>query len=201
MRKSYTRTIEDRIKISERSKARWKNPEFKKMVSEKIKNSHVSWNKGMKMLFKYPNWGMVGKKHSKEWWDKNGDKFTRKGKKASPETIEKLRESHRGPRHYAWNGGKLSLKGRIRRLKETTIWRNSVKTRDDNKCIKCFSSSDLHVDHIVSLHTLYEEFLNHYNQFSPTEDKETLVRLSMCWKKFWDVNNGRTLCARCHRDR
>ena len=166
-----------------------------------MKNNSFPWNKGMKMLEKYPNWGMVGKKHSKEWWEKNGGKFTRKGKKASQETIDKLRESHMGPRHYSWNGGKLSLKGRIRRLRETTVWRKEVKNRDGNKCIKCFSVNNLHVDHIISLQTLYEEFLEHNSQFSPEEDKETLVRLAMKWDKFWNVSNGRTLCARCHRDR
>ena len=194
MRKTYRRSEEDKKKISERSKKRWSDPEFRKIMIEKIKINHVSWNKGMKMLEKYPNWGMVGKKHSKEWWEKNGSKFTRKGKKASIETIKKLRDSH-------FSGGNSPLIKRIRGLWENDNWKKLVKERDSLKCIRCFCETDLQVDHIVSFKTIYDKFLLNYAQFSEIEDKETLVRLAMQWDEFWDIKNGRTLCARCHRDR
>ena len=106
MRKTYTRSTEDKAKIAQRSRERWANPDIRAKMSEAIKKSHVSWNKGMKMLELYPNWGMVGKKHSKEWWEKNRDKFSRKGKKATLETKMKLRETHRGSNHRNWQGGK-----------------------------------------------------------------------------------------------
>ena len=196
MRKTYKRSEEDKQKISERSRARWANPEYREKMKIAQTGSHVGWNKGMKMLEKYPNWGMVGKKHSVEWWKKYGEKFTRKGKKASPETINKQRESHLKIPH----NGKQDLKQRIRGGWEYKIWRNSILERDGN-CIKCGSNTKLQVDHIVAFQNILEDFLNHYNQFSELEDKETLVRLSRNWKEFWDIDNGRTLCKRCHLNR
>ena len=126
----------------------------------------------------------------------------RKGSKASLETRIKLRESHMGQRHYCWRG-KSTLMRRIRRLSEYTYWKENVRVRDNHKCILCSSTGErfLHVDHIVSFRTLYDEFLLAYSQFSPIDDMEVLVRLAMKWNKFWDMSNGRTLCERCHRDR
>ena len=46
---------------------------------------------------------------------------------------------------------------------------------------------------------LLNEFLKEYDQFSPIEDKETLVRLAMKWKSFWDIDNGECLCEDCHK--
>lgn len=30
-------------------------------------------------------------------------------------------------------------------------------------------------------------------------DKETLVRLAITWSKFWNIDNGITLCSNCHK--
>ncbi len=46
---------------------------------------------------------------------------------------------------------------------------------------------------------ILEEFLREYSRFSPIEDKETLVRLAVTYKPFWDLNNGITLCKNCHK--
>ena len=45
---------------------------------------------------------------------------------------------------------------------------------------------------------IVEEFLNFYNNFSPLEEKEILVRLAMKWPDFWEVSNGKALCEDCH---
>ena len=47
---------------------------------------------------------------------------------------------------------------------------------------------------------LVHDFLKEYSQFSPIEDKETLVRLSYTYTPFWDINNGQTLCKECHNN-
>lgn len=52
---------------------------------------------------------------------------------------------------------------------------------------------------IKSFYKILQEFLQTYNQFSPIEDKETLVRLAINYTPFWDINNGITLCTDCHK--
>ena len=96
---------------------------------------------------------------------------------------------------------KNSFSNAIRRLAEYSEWRLSILERDSHKCLRCQSKEELHVDHIVSLRTLIKKFLSECNQFSPIEDKETLIRLVRKWKPFWEIENGRTLCFTCHTDR
>jgi hypothetical protein len=57
---------------------------------------------------------------------------------------------------------------------------------------------NLEAHHIKKFSILLAEFLSFYNQFSPIEDKETLVRLAISYEPFWDIINGKTLCEKCH---
>jgi hypothetical protein len=63
----------------------------------------------------------------------------------------------------------------------------------------CLDYRGQHTHHIKEFSIIFKEFLSFYNQFSPIEDKETLVRLSTTYAPFWDVNNGQLLCKDCHR--
>lgn len=47
---------------------------------------------------------------------------------------------------------------------------------------------------------LLQDFLKAYSQFSPIEDKETLIRLAITYKPFWNTNNGMSLCKECHME-
>lgn len=110
-----------------------------------------------------------------------------KGSKLSKEHIEKLINANTGntyrlgiprPDMYGsknpnWRGGTSKPNEKIRRSIQYKLWKRSVLERDKKKCIWCSSEADLNVDHIKPF-ALYPE-----------------LRFA--------IDNGRTLCAPCHR--
>lgn len=106
----------------------------------------------------------------------------------------------KGEKNHSWKGGISPLEILIRNLPEYKEWRTSVFKRDNytcNRCIKRGVYLEAH-HHKKSFSLLLQEFLKEYDQFSPIEDKETLVRLAMKYQPFWDCSNGETLCKKCH---
>lgn len=99
-----------------------------------------------------------------------------------------------------WKGGIKKLYNLIRDSEEYNNWRIEVFKRDNYTCQDCFKISigNIEAHHKKHFAILLDEFLQYYNQFSPIEDKETLVRLAINWLPFWDVENGKTLCYDCH---
>ncbi len=99
--------------------------------------------------------------------------------------------------------GRTLLIKLIRNLAEYKEWRIKVFNRDNYTCQDCGDNKghNLNAHHEKLFVEIYEEFLKEYDQFSPIEDKETLVRLAIKWKPFWDINNGKTLCKDCHKNK
>lgn len=96
--------------------------------------------------------------------------------------------------------GRTPLIHKMRYLDEYKQWRSKVFERDDYRCQECFTKGCyLEVHHIKSFLKIFQEFLNTYSQFSPIEDKETLLRLSTTYAPFWDIDNGETICKDCHK--
>jgi hypothetical protein len=98
--------------------------------------------------------------------------------------------------------GRTPIQNLIRNLPEGKQWSYKIFKRDNFKCTKCGKqdSGRLSSHHLKHFSKILTEFLNFYSQFSPMEDKETLVRLSLNWPEFWDINNGISLCEECHND-
>ncbi len=106
-----------------------------------------------------------------------------------------------GKNNYNWKGGITSLWQLIRELYESKDWRKEVFQRDNYTCQECGDNQggNLEAHHKKRFSIILQEFLNYYSQFSIIEDKETLVRLAITWKDFWDLDNGQTLCNDCHK--
>jgi 5-methylcytosine-specific restriction endonuclease McrA len=109
-------------------------------------------------------------------------KGKRLGKKASQETREKLSLSHRGlkypticqEKHWNWRGGITSKNDTARKSSIYKNWRKTVFERDTYTCLICGNRGGmLHADHIIPF----------------CRDKG----------KRFDLSNGRTLCATCHK--
>ncbi len=103
-----------------------------------------------------------------------------------------------GENSYHWKGGITPLCKLIRDLEEYKTWRISVFKRDNYTCQECGVTGYVEVHHIKEFNIILSEFLQAYNQFSPLEDKETLIRLAITYTPFWELSNGKTLCEKCH---
>ena len=106
-----------------------------------------------------------------------------------------------GKNHHRYIDGRSPLVSLIRSLKEYKHWRTEVFRRDGFTCCECDSSKSgsLEAHHKEEFHILLADFLKEYDQFSPIEDKETLVRLAIKWQPFWNIDNEITLCKDCHK--
>lgn len=164
------------------------NPNFKgnkaitkqKYYCIKCKINEISyrcWKYGLKLCLK-----CAGKEHSKRMSGKNNSMFGKFGKDA-----------------LRYIDGRTPLCKLIRHLPKSKQWRIKVFRRDGYTCQKCFKKGYLEAHHKNPFAELLSIFLQEYNQFSPSEDKETLVRLAIKWKPFWEVSNGQTLCKDCHK--
>ena len=101
------------------------------------------------------------------------------GKHHSTETKLKMSLGKRGDKGTNWKGGIAPLNKVMRRSLEYRLWRESVFARDKYTCIWCGARNgngievELHPDHIKPF-SLYPE-----------------LRFA--------IDNGRTLCAECHK--
>lgn len=93
----------------------------------------------------------------------------------------------RGNKHFAWKGN-TPLKRSVRLSLPSKLWKRAILARDNFSCQKCYKrGGDLEVDHYpVSFIEIFER-----NKISSLEQAEACL-------DFWDVNNGRTLCKKCH---
>lgn len=135
---------------------------------------------------------------------KAGSEFL-KGKPFSKQHRQNLSKAFKGKfgkenNHYI--DGRTSLYNTIRHLEEYEEWRKQIFKRDNYTCQHCGDNKghNLNAHHIKYFKQLLSNFLEEYNQFSPIEDKETLIRLAIKYKPFWNIDNGITLCEDCHRE-
>lgn len=134
----------------------------------------------------------LGKKHNKK--HRNNVSRALKGRIKTEEHIrnQAISLSKR-------KGGITPIHNLIRNLKNTDIWRESIFKRDNYTCQECYIRGVyIEAHHIKQFSKILSEFLKEYDQFSPVEDKETLLRLATKYKPFWNTNNGITLCKDCH---
>ena len=104
---------------------------------------------------------------------------------ANPDRVAARALKIRGELNYHWNGGSSRLNTAIRQLTEHRKWLSAVKARD-GACVRCDSDRDLEAHHIVEL----AEIVAHHGITNRDEAREI--------PELWDLDNGETLCRRCH---
>jgi len=156
-----------------------RTPEMNRRMSEALKNRVFS-----KIHIERLRIASTGKKHSEESKEKmrlkrkgtqTGEKNNFFGKKHSLETLQKTS----GKNASNWQGGIYPENFKIRHSPEYKLWRKAVFERDNYTCIWCYEKSEkgkaviLNADHIKPF-AYYPE-----------------LRFA--------IDNGRTLCVKCHR--
>ncbi|MCK9369537.1 HNH endonuclease [Candidatus Dojkabacteria bacterium] len=171
---TYKHSDEVRRKISE-NKRGVKPPPFSKehrlKLSQALKGKLLTEEHKRKLSEAHK-----GKVHSEEH-RKNNSK-ARTGKKLAPFSEEhrrKIGEAQRGEKGNNWKGGITPINQNIRNSFEYKLWRRAVFERDKYTCVWCGDDSggNLEADHIKPFAYFPE------------------LRFA--------IDNGRTLCKRCHK--
>jgi len=117
-------------------------------------------------------------------WQKN---LQRKGKKLSKETRRKISEALRGKNAPNWKGGISAVRMRIFSSYKYRQWRSDVYTRDNFICQDCGGrGGNLEAHHIKEMAIIVKD-----------NNIKTLEQAMDC-EEMWNINNGKTLCKRCH---
>lgn len=123
-----------------------------------------------------------------------------KGKFCSRKCLSDYRSTFlTGENSPQWKGGGTTLQFKIRGTQEYRIWRHRVFKRDNYTCRKCGSRCGngkrviLHAHHLKPLSLIIGLFRKNFPLLS-------VEYMAMKSKDLWDINNGITLCRKCHKD-
>ncbi len=133
----------------------------------------------------------LGKHHSAKTRKNIG--LANTGKKRSEKAKIRLSLSHKGEKHWNWKGGITPLTTKIRTSDKSNQWRQQVFLRDNFTCQKCGDNTggNLHAHHKKAFSRLIEE-VKKYLPLLP------LYEAAMLYTPLWDIDNGKTLCKKCH---
>lgn len=90
---------------------------------------------------------------------------------------------------HMWKGWISCINTTIRTQPEVRKWKKQVLKKDGYKCIQCWATTELEVDHIIPLVEI--KTLHNITHF----DKSIFIKIPL----LTDINNGRTLCKLCHK--
>ena len=97
-------------------------------------------------------------------------------RRLSEDTKAKIGFSQRGDKHHNWKGGVTYPIAALRKTKAYRHWRQAVLDRDNHQCTEC-ATKDTRLD------------AHHIKSFTHFPELRFVV------------NNGKTVCVRCHAKR
>ena len=111
----------------------------------------------------------------------------------SEEILKRMSEAQKGKyvgdKSSNWRGGITPLSHQIRCSFKYRQWRSDVFTRDDFTCQKCGQHGwDLNVHHIKPFSSIIQFY------------EITSLEQALECEELWNINNGVTLCKKCHQN-
>jgi len=156
------------------------SPEIREKISKKLKGIKRSPKTIAKMKIAQKNVIKTSKQIEKQ-------RISITGRKASKSTRLKMSLAQRGEKSNAWKGGITSLYLKIRHNFKIRQWRDDCFTRDDFTCQKCnIRGGKLTCHHI-----------KYFSKIISDNNIRTLEEALDC-DELWNINNGITLCNKCH---
>lgn len=163
------------------------------------------WFKKYNIKTRSQSEAMIGKKLTKEHKEKISKSNSKphseerkkniseahKGKKLSYDHKKSIREAMIGLRtgsdHPMWKGGISKIRNRLYSLYIYKEWRDAVYSRDKYTCNMCYKKG-------VKINA------HHIETFKYITEKYSLIKFEdfISCDKLWDINNGITLCDKCH---
>jgi hypothetical protein len=161
-------------------------------VLEKMKTRKVTWGNKISQKLK-------GIKRSQETKDKlkghlvseiSREKMRIKGKERMKNLENRMKGARFGKDSGNWKGGLSRITDKIRGIFEYRQWRSDVFTKDNFICQECQSNNCyLEAHHIIRL----IDIVRKYNI--------TTIEEAIQCSELWNINNGITLCQKCHKDK
>jgi len=182
-------------------KGKKRSEEAKKKMSEAQKKIDKYWMRGRivtKETREKIRQSLLGRKQSEETKKKRslalkGRSTSRKGIKHTKEAKIKMRriaKRYSGKNHYCWKGGVSTLAVKIRKSCYYKDWREAVFERDNYTCQDCGISNTYLIAH-------------HEKEFSKILEDNNIKNFkdALACDELWDINNGKTVCEKCHKKR
>lgn len=167
------------------------------------KKGSIPWNKGRHGIYSTETLAKIGLASSRRRAEKSANwkggkplcidcgKVIFYKKKRCRSCDLRRKHSLRGPRARTWKGGVTPTMLIIRHCQAMRKWRIAIFTRDNYICRICAKRGGLlHADHYPRS---FASIIHKY-QIRTLED-------ALKCKPLWNIRNGRTLCAPCHRKR
>lgn len=107
--------------------------------------------------------------------------------------LKMSKSAHRGCENHFWKGGITPLRNAIESSLKYKQWRQEVFIRDNFTCQKCKNKGGyLHSHHKKKFSIMLDEIKQNLPLLS-------LYEGAMIYSPLWDLDNGITLCEKCHK--